>query len=101
MTSHVDQAARRFFGELVGESSDHAWHYNDHPAKPLVRAAFALYAEAWRQNRTPGSRWDVRQWQWPLAVLRHEGGRFCGDQPWSVLLRRAVELARQPEGAAP
>lgn len=87
----TEQAARKFFNALCPNVG---FDYTDHPAKPLVLAAFQLYADAWR-----GNRWDIRKWDWPCAELERKG-KFEGDQPWTVLLRRAVEISRQRAKAA-
>jgi hypothetical protein len=84
----TEQAARAFFNRLLPQES---WDYSAHPAKALVLAAFHLYAREWAPL-------DVRSWEWPFDELRlvlSGGGAlaFTGDQPWTVLLRRAVELA--------
>lgn len=75
------EAARKFFNALAPGV---AWECADHGAKPLILAAFYLYAQAW-------DNWDVRQWEWPYAALRGEAG-LNSDEPWTVLLRRAFEL---------
>lgn len=86
MNKRTEQAAKRFF-YAAGPNTGHVlWDYTDHKAKPLILAAFHLYAKAW----TP---LDVRQWDWPFTTLA-EGQPFTGDQPWTVLLRRAVEIMR-------
>lgn len=54
-------------------------------AVELVIAAFELYADAWE-----GHGGDIRKWQWPFDILKHS--RFIGDEPWTVLLRRAVQI---------
>lgn len=59
----------------------------------LVLAAFRLYEMAWDCHYH-----DIRQWQWPTTTLA-EGGAFDGNQPWTVLLQRAVTIAQQ--GASP
>jgi len=85
MNIRTEQAAEKFFNALVPSVG---WDYTDHKAKPLVLAAFHLYAKAW-----DGQRWNIGQWQWPLTTLR-SGAAFDSDEPWTVLLRRAVEIAR-------
>ena len=78
----IETAAKNFFIELrTGEQ----WDFTAHKAKRLVLGAFALYCDAW-----DGA--DVRRWEWPIATLR-KGKPFDGDEPWTVLLRRAVEIA--------
>jgi hypothetical protein len=89
--SRPEQAAKRFYQLL---RPGRAWDYSDDRAKPLIEAAFTLYATAW------GSKYDVRRWEWPEVTLK-EGGQFSGDEPWTVLLRRAVELASADSGARP
>jgi hypothetical protein len=81
----TEEAARKFFNLLVPGVQ---WDYTDHKAKPLILAAFHLYAQAW-----DGTRWDVRQWEWPYAALRGETS-FEGDEPWTVLFQRARKLAK-------
>lgn len=79
---HIEAQARKFF-ELMLPSVP--WAYSGHPAKPLILAAFFLYAHEWGQYR-------IEAWQWPFDI-HEKGGDFDGDQPWAVLLRRAREIA--------
>ena len=84
MTIQSDKAAKRFYSKLFpGQPFD----YSDHPAKSLIRAAFALYQDAWR-----GQGFKIDAWEWPFTTLESKEP-IEGDQPWTVLLRRAVELS--------
>lgn len=82
--SQTEQAAKAFFSKIAPGVQ---WDYTDHKAKPLVLSAFHLYAKSWSDRR-----WDIRRWEWPFAALRGEH-KFQGDEPWTILLKRAVELA--------
>lgn len=81
--AHIEEAARRFFSKVC--PSD-CWDNTDSPCKPLILAAFRLYALDWHH-------FDIRGWEWPFMELEL-GGEFMADQPWSVLLRRALQIAR-------
>ena len=84
MTMQSDKAAKRFFSKLFpGRPFD----YTDHPAKSLIRAAFALYQDSWR-----GQNFKIADWKYPFDTLEAKEP-IEGDQPWTVLLRRAVELS--------
>lgn len=84
MSTASDKAAKRFFN-LILPAVD--WEYGGHKAKPLVRAAFALYESEWR-----GRGWSIADWEWPFTKIS-EAKPFWGDEPWTVLLQRAAELA--------
>jgi hypothetical protein len=62
--------------------------------KGLARAAVLLYAEAW------GSGYDVRQWEWPLRLLRGEIEITASEQfnPWTVLLLKACTIYGRSPG---
>lgn len=79
--SRAETAAKRFFARIEPGS---IWDYSDHKAKPLVLAAFELYERSWAP-------FDIRQWEWPFATL-DRGEPFVGDEPWTVLFRRAIEI---------
>lgn len=82
-------AALKFFTALLPGPS---WHFPTPEVgrvKALVKAAFFLYEREWDCHDH-----DVREWNWPWTELAAAGG-FGGDEPWALLLRRAVELARQ------
>lgn len=81
----TEEAAKAFFNKIAPQVQ---WDYTDHKAKNLVLSAFHLYAADWSGS---GRRWDIRKWEWPFTALKVERG-FEGDQPWTVLFRRAVEL---------
>jgi hypothetical protein len=83
--SRAEEAAKVFFGLIVPRAG---WD-DGHPTKALILAAFELYERAWAG--TYG--WDVRDWAWPANTIR-SGESFTGDEPWTVLLRRAVEIAK-------
>jgi hypothetical protein len=83
MSKRSEQAAKRFYGKLGLPES---WDYGGHPVKTLIWSAFFLYETAWDCH-------DVRKWTWPFNVLK-EGGSFDGGEPWSILLRKAVELSQ-------
>ncbi len=90
----IEAAARAFFEELVPGAD---WTNTDHPGKGLSLAAFTLYDldHNWR-----GRTFDVREWKWPaktLAEYRDGIGGFSDDRAWTVLLRRAAELAPDPD----
>jgi hypothetical protein len=84
MTVASDRAARKFFGKLF---PDESFDYTDSQAKSLIRTAFAAYATVWS-----GHNFRIEAWQYPFDMLE-KGEAFTGDEPWSVLFRRAVELA--------
>jgi hypothetical protein len=86
MSKRSDEAAKRFYSAAGGRS----WEYTDHKAKPLIRAAFALYEKEW----SGVGRLDILHWRWPFATLE-QGKPFEGDEPWTVLFRRAMELFDQ------
>lgn len=83
--SRVEQVAKRFFGMVLPYDT---FDYSGSPAKGLIVAAFDLYSRAW------GPDYDIRRWEYPFDVLR-EGESFSSDEPWTVLLRRAVEITRE------
>jgi hypothetical protein len=88
-SKRIEEAARKFFNAIAPGIP---WAYTDHKAKPLALAAFALYVKAWEP-------FDIRQWEWPFAEIKAHG-KFAGDEPWTVLLREAVKIARQQRRAA-
>jgi hypothetical protein len=85
MSVKVEQAAKRFFYKITGGLVP--WDYTDHKAKPLCLAAFQLYHQAW------GKGFNISHWEWPFTAFANGEG-FNGDEPWTVLLRRALEIAR-------
>lgn len=85
MTTLSDKAARRFYEALKPGAE---WSYSNDAVIPLIKAAFALYADDWSPAK-------IGQWEWPFKMLV-DGGSFDGDQPWTILLRRAVEMAKSP-----
>lgn len=90
MSTKSDRAAKRFFSELLPREP---WDYSGHKSKPLIVAAFNLYAEAWKP-------FNIEQWEWPFAQLENRDGpehrkQFEGDEPWTLLLRRAFELSME------
>lgn len=80
-TKPVTKAAKAFFDLIAPESWDleKSWR-----ARGLVLAAFALYAEDW----SPA---NIERWEWPARTFA-DGKPFNGDEPWTILLRRALEL---------
>ena len=85
MSKRAEAAAKLFFCTMFpGEQFD----YSDNRAKPLICAAFSLYEKEWRP-------YDIRKWEYPFHVLR-ASGMFSGDEPWTVLFRRAMELRGSP-----
>lgn len=83
-TKRVEKAAKRFFSNLLpGERFDHT----ESKTKSLIVSAFDLYARAW------GTAYNVENWEWPHTTLA-EAKPFEGDEPWTVLFRRAVEIGR-------
>jgi hypothetical protein len=81
--TRTEQAARHFYETLKPGAE---WSYSNDPVIPLIKAAFALYAEDWSAAK-------IMRWTWPVTTLK-TGGEFKGDQPWTVLLRRAVEITK-------
>jgi len=53
-----------------------------------TRAAFALYNQEWDCHPH-----HIEKWEWPINEA-HGNGNFDGDEPWTVLLRHAVQLIR-------
>lgn len=53
-----------------------------------TKAAYRLYDLAWDCHPH-----HIAQWEWPVSTVR-AGQPFEGDEPWTVLLRRAVEILR-------
>ena len=84
MTTKSDKDARRFFNKILPHEQ---WYFSAHPAKMLVQVAFDQYARAW-------GGFDILQWEWPFFEL-NEKRPFEGEEPWTVLFRRAVELTRK------
>lgn len=88
----TDRQADEWTRELLGGQDPEA-----HPAiQRLARDAFRAYSREWRRWSAHSARWD-----WPfqeLAHLRahphHHAFMYAGDQPWTVMLRHAVHLAR-------
>ena len=80
------RAAEHFYANHLVPGA--RWKYPEDPISALVVAAFDLYERAW------GSEHDIRDWEWPALELgsRTTSNIFRGKQPWTVLLRRAVEL---------
>lgn len=88
MSKAIEKASRKFYAELFPCI---AWDQNNSPAKNLISAAFFLYAKAWGSY----DYYNITAWEWPFDELARNGG-FEGDEPWTILLRRAVEIARTP-----
>lgn len=84
-TVQVNEAAEKFFRQLC---PDREYAYNGGDVATLVRAAFLLYEESWGETN-----FDIRDWKWPATELA-EGGHFEDSQPWCVLFREAVALAK-------
>lgn len=84
----VRTAAHKFLRELCPTLNIEmcSWTGPERDIIDLVESAFALYDAAWNDRL-------IAQWQYPATELR-ESGRFDGNQPWTVLLKRAVSLAR-------
>jgi hypothetical protein len=94
MSARSEAAAKRFFEKLAPLES---WDFTHSPspivtndavfaATELIAAAFLLREQGYR-----GSDHDIRRWQWPFDEL-DRGGTFDGDEPWTILLKRAVEI---------
>jgi hypothetical protein len=84
MSRRSDSVAERFTRQLlpgVGRFDEKQW-----TILKLVAGACALYELSAR-----GSGWDIRHWQWPFDALSR-GDHFEGSEPWTVLLREAVNL---------
>ena len=84
--------------------ADSAWRFletlGDRPFPPAAidcaKAGFALYNQAWDCHPR-----HILDWEWPVTQAQ-EGGPLEGDEPWTVLLRRAAELVRdRPRGVQP
>lgn len=90
MTAKSDKPAKRFFNLLLPHES---FDNTASKAKSLIRAAFAAYEYEWREHR-----YDIARWEYPFTTLA-EGGTFKGDEAWSVLFRRAIEIAKGPVDA--
>ena len=82
MSTKSDEAASEFYNVAFGPNN---WHPG---ANALIYAAFDLYESQWA---SACRRFDIGKWSWPADVLA-AGESFTGDQPWTVLLRRAMEL---------
>lgn len=80
MAKDTTEAARRFFNLAFPNES---WDATDNRAKNLIDKAFRLYGAEYNFN--------CMSWVWPANTLA-EGDAFDGDEPWTVLLRRAMEL---------
>lgn len=63
-------------------------------AADCAKAAFALYAQEWDCHGD-----HITEWEWPFRVAK-EGGKFNGDEPWSVLFRHAVQLVQESKKQA-
>lgn len=81
-TKRQTEAAERFKNALYAANQPrHA------DADDLIACAFLLYNNSW------GASYDVRQWDWPISEIANEEAPFAkGNEPWTVLLRAAVEL---------
>lgn len=97
MSYRSDQAASEFWRRLPPAYSalyGYALEHGDEQGKAVARllqAAFALYEAAHKDH---GTRYDIRQWKWPLTCLIQGDLDFGSDhEPWTVLLREAVWLA--------
>ena len=81
MTQEVEDAAWRFL-ETLG----------DQPFPPAAidcaKAGFALYNQTWDCHPH-----HIREWERTVTQSRKDGP-LEGDEPWTVLLRRAAELVR-------
>ena len=91
----AEEAARKWAGELLGESLPPLVSLSTDDVRRkvavLAEAAYLLYSVEWE-----ASAYDVRGWEWPHAILREQAS-FNGHEPWAVLFRRAVELAAEPD----
>ena len=84
---------KRFMTQAVTNAS---WQFlealGDRPFPPAAidcaKAAFALYNQEWDCHAH-----HIHGWAWPVNEAQ-KGGPFVGDEPWTVLLRRAAELVR-------
>jgi hypothetical protein len=66
------------------------WNYTDHKAKPLIRAAFALYEMEWKRGQGPGTSYNI-DWHWPFDAFKR-GEEFTTLEPWTVLFGKVKEL---------
>lgn len=55
----------------------------------LVLAGFTLYEAEYDCHDH-----DIREWRWPYDEMTEHGNGFLGDEPWVILLRRAVEISQ-------
>ena len=94
MSARSEAAAKRFFEKLAPQE---LWDFTQSPspivtndavfaATELIAAAFLL-----REHGYQASDRDIRRWHWPFDEL-DRGGTFEGDEPWTILLKRAVEI---------
>lgn len=60
-------------------------------AVELARSAFILYALGWDCHPH-----HLAKWEWPINTVL-AGEPFEGDEPWTVLLRRCVEILHAPK----
>ncbi len=77
------EAADAFYAALTGRDPTKDHDDDSQTIYRLVWAAFGLYQREW----------DIREWVWPVNELNEEKP-FARLEPWAILLRKAVELAR-------
>lgn len=95
MSKTMDRDADRWVDALLTQHLQGIAH--GAAIQTLARVAFNAYADCWTGHKRGGF------WQWPFNQLLPDAEaqgwlppnrrRFDGEQPWSVLLRRAYELA--------
>lgn len=91
MTIKSDVPAKRFFHLLFPHER---FDNTASKGKALIRAAFAAYEYEWRAHR-----YSIAKWQYPFDAVK-AGAPFKGDEPWTVLFRRAVEIAEAEKPVA-
>jgi hypothetical protein len=89
VTQAVERKSREIFSAIVGEEITNDWHMTVYR---LIVSAVHLYDA---ETAHPRTTFKIKEWAWPLAMIK-DGKDFAGygDQPWTVLLARASEIAK-------
>ncbi|MBS3648808.1 hypothetical protein KEU06_09340 [Pseudaminobacter sp. 19-2017] len=88
MSKRSDKAAAKLFHQLFPGVG---WDYTDHKAKPLLRAAFALYESEWKTTQPQAFR--IERWEWPAKAFKSDDPYvFDAHEPWTVLFREVKML---------
>ena len=85
ISKRTEQAAHTFASALVRDER------RTPEIMTLIEAAFTLYRLEYN-----GSSFDIRNWDWPRQVFVAHTASISDleiNQPWTVLLQRAAELA--------